>query len=92
MPNIKSAKKRLRQTASRTSRNRSAKRAVRSQVKKVLLAVKAGNVEQAEAEYLVTQKKLDRAGARNLIHRNAAARLKSRLSGKIKALKQAVAG
>lgn len=92
MPNIKSAKKRLRQTEVRTARNRSAKRAVRTQIKKVLQAVKAGSVEQAESEFIAAQKKLDRAGARNLIHPNAAARLKSRLTAKIKALKQSVAG
>ena len=92
MPNIKSAKKRLRQEAVRTARNRSAKRAVRTQIKKVLQAVKAGSVEQAEIEFIAVQKKLDRAGSKNLIHPNAAARLKSRLTAKIKAMKESVAG
>jgi small subunit ribosomal protein S20 len=88
MPNTKSAKKRLRQNVSHRARNRSIKRAVRTQCRKVREAVQAGDVETAETEFRLATKKLDRAGARNIIHRNAAARTKSRLSAKIKALKQ----
>jgi len=91
MPNTESAKKRLRQDISRRERNRSFVRSVRSQCRKVLEAVEAGNVEQAETEFRMAAKKLDRAGARKVIHRNAAARTKSRLSAKIKALKQPAA-
>ena len=88
MPNSKSAKKRLRQNVARRATNLSAKRAVRTQLRKVREAVKAGNAELAETEFRLAVKKLDRAGARNIIHRNAAARLKSRLSAKVKAIKQ----
>jgi small subunit ribosomal protein S20 len=88
MPNTKSAKKRLRQNVERRDVNRSIKRALRSQVRKVRDAVSAGDVTQAEAEFKLAAKRLDRAGARNVIHRNAAARLKSRLSAAIKAVKQ----
>jgi small subunit ribosomal protein S20 len=87
MPNSKSAKKRLRQNVTRQGRNLSAKREVRSQLRKVHEAVDAGNVELAETEFRLAVKKLDRAGADKIIHRNAAARLKSRLSAKIKAVK-----
>jgi small subunit ribosomal protein S20 len=89
MPNIKSAEKRLRQNAARRLRNRSTKRVLRTQCRKVRDAVEAGNVELAETEFRLAVKKLDRAGARNIIHRNAAARTKSRLSARIKALKPA---
>ena len=89
MPNTKSAKKRLRQNVNQRARNRSIKRAVRTQCRKVREAVKAGDVETAETEFQLATKKLDRAGARSIIHRNAAARTKSRLSAKIKALKPA---
>lgn len=88
MPNIKSAKKRLRQNVERRARNRSIRTAVRSQVRKVRQAVQAADVEKAEAEFRLAAKKLDRAGARSVIHRNAAARLKSRLSAGIRALKK----
>ena len=89
MPNTKSAKKRFRQDVVRKQHNLAIKREMRNQIRKVRDAVKAGNVEQAETEFRLAAKKLDRAGARNIIHRNAAARVKSRLSAKIKAVKQA---
>jgi len=88
MPNTKSAKKRLRQNVDRRGRNRSLRSDVRTQCRKVREAIKAEDVEKAEAEFRLAAKKLDRAGARNIVHRNAAARLKSRMSAKIKALKQ----
>jgi len=89
MPNTRSAKKRLRQNLERRAQNRSIKRSVRSQCRKVREAVTAGDLESAQTEFRLAAKKLDRAGARNVVHRNAAARTKSRLSAKIKALKQA---
>lgn len=87
MPNTKSAKKQLRKSNERRLHNRSVKRSIRTQVRKVREAVAAGNLEAAETEFRTAAKVLDRAGARNTIHRNAAARTKSRLSAKIKALK-----
>lgn len=88
MPNTKSAKKRLRQNFERRGHNRSLRSEVRTQCRKVREAIKAADVEKAEAEFRLAAKKLDRAGARNIVHRNAVARLKSRMSAKIKALKQ----
>ena len=88
MPNTKSAQKRLRQNAVHQARNRSIKRAVRTQCRKVREAVDAGDPQRAEAEFRLAAKRLDRAGAKNIIHRNAAARIKSRLSARIKAIKQ----
>jgi small subunit ribosomal protein S20 len=87
MPQTQSAKKRLRQSLDRRERNRSAKRSVRTQCRKVDEAVQAGNVTQAEAELRLAAQKLDRAAARKVIHPNAAARTKSRLSARIKAAK-----
>lgn len=91
MPNIKSAKKRLRQDMVRRDNNRSTKRALRTQCKKVLEAVEARDVDKAQAELQLAAKKLDTAASKNTIHRNAAARLKSRLSAKVKTIKQAAA-
>jgi small subunit ribosomal protein S20 len=88
MPNIKSAKKRLKQSLVRRDRNRSTKRAIHTEYKKVIEAVKAGNVEQAETELRTVAKKVDQAAAKKIIHRNAAARVKSRLSAKVKTLKK----
>ncbi len=84
MPNTKSAKKRLRQNIERRARNRSARTALRTHIRKVREAVKQGDIEQAEEAYRLAAKRLDRAGSRNLIHPNKAARLKSRLQNLIK--------
>jgi small subunit ribosomal protein S20 len=89
MPNSPSAKKRLRQSFERRDRNRAVKSAVRSQIKKVRLAAAAGNVAVAETEFRLAAKRLDRAGAAGVIHRNAASRTKSRLSALIRRVKQA---
>lgn len=87
MPNNASAEKRLRQSKIRQARNKSIKSAVKTQVKKVLAAADAGDVETAETEYKLAAKKLDRAGRKNIIHKNAAGRKKSRLQKAIKAAK-----
>ena len=63
------------------------KSAMRGQIRKVREAVEAGDVETAEAAFRDAAKKIDRAGARNIIHKNAAARTKSRLQKLIKAAK-----
>jgi small subunit ribosomal protein S20 len=88
MPNTKTAKKRLRQNVVQRLRNRSMKKAIRTQCRKVREAVDAQDADRAESEFRLAAKRLDKAGAKNIIHRNAAARMKSRLSAKVKALKQ----
>ncbi|MGL4512972.1 MAG: 30S ribosomal protein S20 [Lacipirellulaceae bacterium] len=87
MPNSPSAKKRLRQSEDRRLQNRTQRTAVRTQIKKVRVAVKAGNLEEAEKQFRLAVKKLDKAAAKNVVHDNTAARLKSRLSKAVKGLK-----
>lgn len=77
MPRIASAKKRLRQTKTRTAHNRAQRSQLRTAVKKVRTAT---SKDQATAAYAEAVKVLDRAGRKNLIHRNTAARQKSRLA------------
>ena len=89
MPNTNSAAKRLRQDKVKRARNRAAKSAVKTQIKKVTAAVQAGDVETAEKEYISAARKLDKAGAAKVFHKNTAARYKSRLQKKILAAKQA---
>ncbi len=84
MPNTPSAKKRLRQNEKLRLRNRAAKSVMRGQIRKVREAVQAGDREQAQAEFKLAQKRLDKAASKNLIHDNAAARTKSRLIKLIK--------
>ena len=85
MPNTKSAKKRLRQSLERRTRNRTAKSAIKTQLRKVRALAVAGDVDKAKAETPLTTKKLDQAAARGVLHRNTAARLKSRLAKRVKA-------
>ena len=87
MPNSVSAKKRLRQSLDRRERNRAVRSTIRTQVKKLRSEIAAGDVAKCEAEFRVTAKKLDQAAAKKILHDNAAARLKSRLSAAIKAVK-----
>ncbi|MEQ8846642.1 30S ribosomal protein S20 [Botrimarina sp.] len=89
MPNSASARKSLKQNQERRARNRAQRSALRTQIKKVRAAVGAGDIETSEKEFRLAAKRLDQAAAKNLIHANAAARTKSRLS---KALKAAKAG
>jgi small subunit ribosomal protein S20 len=86
MPNTASAKKRMRQDAVRRLRNRSTKSTIRTQLRKVREAIAAKDIEKSQTEFRSLVKKLDRAAAGNVIHANAAARTKSRLSAAIKAL------
>lgn len=89
MPQTKSAAKRLRQDVARQERNRATKRAIRTQIRKVRDAITAGDAGLAQTEFRAAVVKLDRAAASKVIHRNAAARTKSRLSASIKKLKLA---
>jgi small subunit ribosomal protein S20 len=84
MPNTKSAKKRLRQSLERRTRNRAVKSSLKTQIKKVLSTVESGDAAASNDEFRAAAKKLDQAAAKGVIHRNKAARLKSRLSARLK--------
>jgi small subunit ribosomal protein S20 len=88
MPNIKSAKKRHRQSLQRRARNRATKSALRTQIRKVKELIAAGNVDEARKESSVLSKKLDQAAAKRVLHSNTSARLKSRMSKRLKAAQQ----
>ncbi len=77
MPRIRSAKKRMRQAKARTERNRAQRSAVRTAVKKARSETTPQNVAAAAQA-------LDRGARKGLVHRNAAARKKSRLAKKLK--------
>ena len=81
MPRIKSAKKRMRQTKRATIQNK----AKRSQLRTAVKRVRAATGEAVTKAYLEAAKLLDRAGRKHLIHRNTAARQKSRLAKLLKA-------
>jgi small subunit ribosomal protein S20 len=87
----KSAKKRHRQSLERREVNRSTRAALKTQIKKVREAVKAGDLTKADEEARTAARKLDVAAARGVIHKNAAARTKSRVSRFVKGAKTAKA-
>ena len=89
MANIKSAKKRAKQTVVRNARNTAQRSMLRTSVKKVLKAIEANDADGAQAAFAIAQPILDRFSARGLIHKNKAARHKSRLTARIKAIKAA---
>lgn len=86
MPHTDCAKKRLRQNKKRRIQNRSVRSELRSQMKRVLAAVKAGNREQAASEYRIVQHMLDKAAVRRYLHPNTAYRYKSRLANRVNGL------
>jgi small subunit ribosomal protein S20 len=87
MPKSASAKKRNRQSLVRRGRNRAAKSAIKSQVRKVRDAIAAGDVATGETEFRLAAKRVDKAAANGVVHSNLAARVKSRLSAALKAAK-----
>ncbi|MBE5315717.1 MAG: 30S ribosomal protein S20 [Xanthomonadales bacterium] len=86
MANIKSAKKRAKQSEVRRARNASARSMVRTTIKKVIKAIDTGAADAARAALAAAEPVLDRYAARGLIHKNKAARHKSRLTARIKAM------
>ena len=87
MPNTKSAAKRHRQSIKRRDRNRSAKTEVKTQIRKVRELVANGDGEGASEQFRLTAKTVDQAAASGIVHKNLAARVKSRLSDALKAVK-----
>jgi small subunit ribosomal protein S20 len=86
MANHKSAEKRVRQNAKRNQINRSNRSRLRTQIKKLRTAVSSGD-GQAGAEILTsTVSLIDKAVNKGLIHRNTAARYKSRLTRRVAAI------
>ena len=86
MANSAGSKKRARQAIKRRAHNGSLRSMGRTYLKKVDAAIEAGNQEEAQAAYSVAVSKLDKAADKGLYHKNKAARHKSRLNAKIKAL------
>ena len=86
MANSKQAKKRATQSEKRRQHNASRRSMMRTLVKKVVVAIEAGDKEAATLAFNAAVPVLDRYATKGLIHKNKAARNKSRLSAKIKAL------
>jgi len=86
MPNIKSAIKRAKTSEKRRQRNASQKSALRTAIKAFETAAASSNVDKAREALRIASQKLDKAVTKGLIHKNAAARKKSRLAKKLNEL------
>ena len=86
MAHHSSALKQMRQSLKHRARNRKNLSQVKTQVKKLRAAIAKGDAEEARKSLGVTVGEIDRAAKKGVIHDNAAARYKSRLSRKVNAL------
>jgi small subunit ribosomal protein S20 len=84
--NSPQAKKRARQSEKSRQRNVGQRSMMRTSLKRVVSAIENGNKEEAEAAYKAAVPSVDAMARKGLIHKNKAARFKSRLNIKIKAL------
>lgn len=89
MANHASARKRVRRNASRAAINGARMSRIRTFIKKIEQAIDSGDHDQARTALQTAQPEIDRGVAKNLFHKNTAARKVSRLSARIKALKSA---
>ena len=86
MANIKSAKKRAKQAEKHRLHNASTRSMLRTSIKKVLKAIESGDKAAATAAFQSAQPVIDRVSTKGIIHKNKAARHKSRLTAHIKAM------
>ena len=86
MPNIKSSIKSMKKDAKRHERNVFEKTRFKKAQKKVLEAIANNDAAQAKSLLALADKAFDQAAANNTIHRNAAARKKSKLAKKVNAI------
>jgi len=86
MANIKSQKKRNRQTEKRYARNKAIRSELKTREKNVMTAAEAGNTAEAEELLRVAQKQIDMAVTKGVLHANTAARRKSRLTRRVRSV------
>lgn len=86
MANLLQARKRARQNEKRRQHNASLRSMVRTYIKKTYAAIQSGNIDNAKAAYGAAVPVIDRMADKGIIHKNKAARHKSRLNAQIKAM------
>lgn len=87
MPQRRAAEKRLRADKKRIARNLSIKRKIKQAIKQFLKSLETKNIQDAKKKLDAVYKALDKAVAKNFIHKNKASRKKSRLAKRLKNLK-----
>ena len=83
MANTAQAKKRARQAEKSRIRNTGQRSKLRTYIKKVIVAIESGNKEDAQTAYNTAVSVIDSAASKGLIHKNNAARNKSRLNKRV---------
>ena len=86
LPNIKSSERSVKTDAERRARNFAVKSTIRTVSRKVVESVAAGNSDEAQALMVKASRTIDKAAAKGVVHKNSAARRKSRLALKLNAL------
>lgn len=86
MPNIKSAKKRVLVTEKKAAANKAVKTQMKTQIKKFLAAVEAGDKENATKVYSETVSVIDSTASKGVIHKNCANNKKAKLAKKLEAM------
>lgn len=86
LPNIKSAKKRVLVNETKAARNKSARSALKTALKKFDTTVAEGDRNEAATAYKAAVKTVDKAAAAGLIHKNKAAHKKSQMTIKLNAI------
>jgi len=84
-----SAKKRVRQSLKRRARNRYRKEQLKDQIKNFTSALVHGDFKKAEEELRKTAQRLDKVASKHTIHKNTAARKRSRLARRLNAARAA---
>lgn len=86
MPNIKSAKKRVLVADKKAAANKAIKSQMKTQIKKFLTTVEAGDKEEAKKVYAETASVIDSTASKGVIHKNCANNKKARLAKKLEAM------
>ncbi len=86
MANIKSQMKRNRQNEKRRVHNKSLRTELKTRAKQAMEAAEQGDAAAAEAALRLAQKRIDMAAAKGVLHKNAAARRKARLTKRVRTL------
>ena len=86
MDNIKSAKKRIKVIATKTARNTAIKSKIKTLVKKVEVAITAGDKAAASAALVVATSEISKAASKGVFHKNTASRKISRLAKAVNAM------
>ena len=83
MPNTKQALKRMRVTAKRTARNRHVKSSVKTAIRRFSDTLGQGDLDTASDKLQIAARSIDKAASKGVVHKNVAARKKSRLAKRL---------